>query len=105
MDMPTNIDNLIESSQLLQKGRIGREATLYEVLQIDTTANKTKVREAYIRLKHAYSGQSQALYSLLDDDAARRSMAEIEEAFKVLNDDILRKEYDDKLQREGILVR
>ena len=104
MDTPTNLDSLLDGSKILQKsGMGGRAPTLYDLLQVDASATKTRVREAYIRLKHTYSSQSQALYSLLDDEDARRSMAQVEEAFKILNDDIARKDYDDKLNSSGLL--
>lgn len=66
----------------------------YRVLNISNAANRLEIREAYLRLKGTYGAGSAALYSLIDENEAARHLAEIESAFKVLNDDHLRKEYD-----------
>jgi curved DNA-binding protein CbpA len=105
MDVPANLDSLLENSAFFPRKSAGRVVTHYGVLQVERGASKTKIREAFIRLKHTYSTQSQALYSLLDDDEARRSLQEVEEAFKVLNDERLRKEYDEQLVRDGVVER
>lgn len=66
----------------------------YRVLNVSSAANRLEIREAYLRLKGTYGAGSAALYSLIDEDEAARNLAEIETAFKILNDDHLRKEYD-----------
>lgn len=71
----------------------------YRVLDISTNANRLEIREAYLRLKGTYGAGGAALYSLIDEEEAARQMAEIEEAFRTLNDDQLRREYD---QRRGV---
>ena len=73
----------------------------YEVLEIPTDATKIQVREAYIRLKSTYSNGSQALYSLISDEDAKNTLENLEEAYRVLYDEILRKEYDDTLAVVG----
>ncbi len=66
----------------------------YEVLNVPYGASKSLVREAYIRLKSAFSANANAFYSLISDAEAQAMLAKIEEAFRVLNDDIRRREYD-----------
>lgn len=73
----------------------------YEILQISPSASRVLVRGAFLRLKKTYGSASQALYSLMDDEEARQALAEIEEAFRVLDDDHLRKEHDMLLKTSG----
>lgn len=75
----------------------------YEVLQISPSASRVLVREAFLRLKKTYGSASQAIYSLMDDEEARQALAEIEEAFRILDDDHLRKEHDMQLKSNGDL--
>jgi len=66
----------------------------YEVLNVPFGANKGLIRESYVRLKAAFSAQSNAFYSLISEEEAQNMLGRIEEAFRVLNDDLRRKEYD-----------
>lgn len=66
----------------------------YEILELPTSATRLQVREAYIRLKSMYSANSQVLYSLISEDDARRSIESIDEAYRVLDDELLRRRYD-----------
>lgn len=74
----------------------------YEVLQVDPSVTRLQIREAFLRLKRTYGIGSQAIYSLMSEDEARRQMVEIEEAFRILDDDHLRREYDQRLALTGI---
>ena len=69
----------------------------YEILEVDPEASRMRIREAYIRLKNTYASSSQALYSLMTEEEARSYSIQIDEAYRVLNDDLLRREYDDKM--------
>lgn len=69
----------------------------YGVLGIARHAPRITIREAYLRLKSTYSPGSTALYSLLGSDEAKSQLALIEEAFRVLSDEIARREFDQKL--------
>ena len=71
--------------------------TLYELLDIPTQATRLQIRESYIRLRSTYASGSQALYSLVSDEEARQTLESIEEAYRILDDDHLRKEYDDMI--------
>jgi DnaJ-class molecular chaperone len=72
--------------------------TYYEILGVDPIDSKVKIREVYIRLKKAYSSSSQALYSLMDEQSAKQTLTQIEEAFYTLDNDELRRKYDEKLR-------
>jgi hypothetical protein len=73
----------------------------YEVLNVPFGANKGLIRESYVRLKSAFSAQSNAFYSLISEEEAQSMLGRIEEAFRVLNDDLRRKEYDKILGLDG----
>lgn len=72
---------------------MGRES-LYETLNVAPGSTNSEIRESYIRLKSAFSGQSQALYSLMTDEQAQSTLSGIEEAFRILNDEARRQIYD-----------
>lgn len=69
--------------------------SLYELLDVSTQSTRLQIRESYIRLRSTYSSGSQALYSLVSDEEARQTLESIEEAYRILDDEHLRKEYDD----------
>ncbi|SME93070.1 helix-turn-helix domain-containing protein [Pseudobacteriovorax antillogorgiicola] len=71
--------------------------SFYEVLEISHDASRIQIREAYIRLKNTYSQGNQALYSLISEEDAQESLDSLEEAYRVLYDDRLRKDYDQAL--------
>lgn len=73
---------------------IGQTPNYYQVLNLPFGASRLAVREAYLRLKNTLSGDNNAFYSLMGEDDARVQMELIEKAFRVLNDDTSRLEYD-----------
>ncbi len=75
----------------------GKQRTLYELLNVSPTSTRTEVRESYIRMKNMFSSQNPALYSLMGDDEAQRMLHAVEDAFRVLNDDVKRRQYDIQL--------
>lgn len=68
--------------------------TYYTVLNIDTSASRMMVREAYLRLKSLYNNGGDGLYGISGVDDLQAQLAELDEAFAVLNDDHRRAEYD-----------
>lgn len=68
--------------------------TYYDTLEIMPDASPQEVREAYVRLKSAYSKDGPALYSLLSRDDTDRLLKEIEVAYQILSSPDKRKEYD-----------
>lgn len=73
------------------------QANYYAVLDVDPKATRIQVREAFLRIKSAYGAGSAALYSLVSDEDAREQLARAEEAYRVLNDDLARRDYDQKM--------
>ncbi len=69
----------------------------YELLDVPTSATRMQIREAYIRIKHTYSAGSPALYGLVSDEEAQSMMDKAEEAYRVLDDELLRREYDERV--------
>ncbi len=82
-------------------GQTNSEQNYYEVLEVPFDASKMQIREAYIRLKSTYSNGNQALYSLISDEDAQNTLNQLEDAYRVLYDDILRKDYDQNIAGSG----
>lgn len=79
-------------------GRTGRrKTTYYDILNVSTSASRSEIRSAYIRMRTTFGSQSQALYSLFDEEESQRMLSEIEEAYRVLDDDMKRPAYDQQL--------
>lgn len=81
-------------SGLRQDSSFGASPNYYRVLDVDPRATRMEIRESYLRLKSTYNAGSAALYSLISEDEAKEQMALVEEAFRVLNDDNARHEFD-----------
>lgn len=77
------------------------DATYYEVLEIQPDASAQDIRNAYSRIKSHYRKDNLALYSLMDDSETDEMLQKIEEAFQILSDPELRRDYD---ERHGILA-
>jgi hypothetical protein len=75
--------------------------TYYEVLNVDQTANRLMIREAYLRLKNLYSNGGDALYGMAGADDLARHLTELERAYEVLNDEQKRANYDRSLVTGG----
>jgi len=84
-------------STLRKISDLQRDLSYYDLLEVESDVPRIKIREAFLRLKKTYSSQSQALYSLMNDGAAKTSLSEIEEAYRTLDDEMLRREYDKKI--------
>lgn len=80
-----------------QGSSLSSNQTFYELLDVPTNATRMQIREAYIRIKHTYAAGSPALYGLVSDEEAQSTMDSAEEAYRVLDDELLRKEYDDRI--------
>ena len=79
----------------LEPGSVDRPTiNHYQVLDIDPEASRLDIREAYLRLKNAYSNGNAALYSMVDEREAKANLARIETAFGVLNDNYARRDFD-----------
>jgi curved DNA-binding protein CbpA len=76
-------------------------ATHYNVLNVDPSATRVMIREAYLRLKNLYSNGGDGLYGMAGGGDLTRQIEEIDQAFSVLNDDNQRSAYDRKLLNTG----
>ena len=72
-------------------------STFYNILNVDSSATRLMIREAYLRLKHLYANGSDGLYGLGGGQDSSAAIAELDEAFAVLNDDTRRADYDKTL--------
>lgn len=89
-----NFDPLRPEASPAATPRPAPQPTHYRVLDVAANANRMQIREAYLRLKNTYGSGSAALYSLISEEEAAEQMAQVEEAFRVLNDEISRRDYD-----------
>jgi flagellar biosynthesis protein FlhG len=78
------------------------EQTYYEVLEVSPTATVKEIQRAYERAKETFHTDSLAIYSLFSEQEMNNIQAAIEEAYRVLTDEALRKKYDQShLQTPG----
>lgn len=68
--------------------------TYYTVLNVDANASRMMIREAYLRLKSLYNNGGDGLYGIGGVDDLQSQLAELDQAFSILNDDHRRNEYD-----------
>lgn len=66
----------------------------YDLLEIHPDASPQEIREAYLKLKSAYSKNSVALYSLFDREQTESILEQIENAYEILSNPEKRKKYD-----------
>lgn len=78
------------------------EQTYYEILEVSPTATAKEIQRAYERAKETFHSDSLAVYSLFSEGEIQEIQTAIEEAYRVLTDDALRKKYDQScLQTSG----
>jgi flagellar biosynthesis protein FlhG len=70
------------------------EQTYYEILEISPDATDREIQQAYERVKETFQDDSVAVYSLFSEKEMKKIQAVIEEAYRVLMDETLRKDYD-----------
>jgi flagellar biosynthesis protein FlhG len=70
------------------------EQTYYEILEVRPTATIKEIQTAYDRAKETFHSDSLAIYSLFSEKEISKIQATIEEAYRVLMDEALRKRYD-----------
>jgi curved DNA-binding protein CbpA len=78
------------------------EQNFYEILEVGTDATLQDVERAYRIARATYQPASSATYSLFSDDENAEILRRIEEAYAVLVDPRIRREYDARLRREGV---
>ena len=82
-----------------------KDVNYYEILEVAYDAPQHEVHKAYTRAKSTYAQDNPALYSMFTRDEARDLLKLIEEAYAVLGNHGLRRNYDDNLQKNGAAKR
>jgi DnaJ-class molecular chaperone len=70
------------------------EQTYYEVLEVSPTATSKEIQKAYEHARETFHIDSLAVYSLFSEQEIHEIQVAIEEAYRVLMDEELRKRYD-----------
>jgi len=70
------------------------EQTYYEILEVSPTATLKEIQKAYEHAKETFHIDSLAVYSLFTEQEIQEIQVVIEEAYRVLMDEALRKSYD-----------
>lgn len=70
------------------------EQTYYEILEVSPTATPKEIQKAYEHAKETFHADSLAVYSLFNEQEIQEIQAAIEEAYRMLMDEALRKSYD-----------
>ena len=71
-----------------------KDQTYYEILEVSPTATDKEIQRAYEHAKETFHTDSLAVYSLFSEEEVREIQSAIEEAFRVLMNEALRKSYD-----------
>jgi len=71
-----------------------KDQTYYEILEIDPTATIKEIQRAYEHAKETFHADSLAVYSLFSEEGVKEIQSSIEEAYRVLMDEALRRNYD-----------
>ncbi len=70
------------------------EQTHYEILEVSPDATVKEIQQAYDHGKETFHSDSLAIYSLFSEEEMREIQAAIEEAYRILMDEALRRSYD-----------
>jgi DnaJ-class molecular chaperone len=71
------------------------EQTYYEILEVSPAATAVEIQRAYERARETFHADSLAIYSLFSEEEVKKIQTVIEDAFRVLMDENLRKQYDE----------
>jgi flagellar biosynthesis protein FlhG len=71
-----------------------KDQTYYEILEINPTATIKEIQRAYEHAKETFHVDSLAVYSLFSEEEVKEIQSSIEEAYRVLMDEALRRNYD-----------
>lgn len=78
-----------------------KDQTFYEILEVSPTATAKEIQRAYEHAKETFHADSLAVYSLFSEEEVNKIQESIEEAYRVLMDDGLRKSYDQTHVQKG----
>jgi DnaJ-domain-containing protein 1 len=76
--------------------------TLYDILQISTTATRSEIKRSYISLAKESHPDALLQNGIMDDLEAEKRFSEIARAYKILSDPIERRRYDRELKAKGL---
>jgi DnaJ-class molecular chaperone len=71
-----------------------RDQTYYEILEISPTATSKEIQRAYEHAKETFHADSVAVYSLFSEEEVKGIEGAVEEAYRVLMDETLRRDYN-----------
>jgi len=71
-----------------------KDQTYYEILEVSPTATDREIQRAYEHAKETFHADSLAIYSLFSEGEVEEIQEAIEEAYRVLMNEVLRKSYD-----------
>ncbi len=77
------------------------EQSYYEVLEVSPDATLQEIERAYRIARATYQPSSLATYSLYSESESAEILRRVEDAYAVLSDARLRREYDARLRRES----
>jgi DnaJ-class molecular chaperone len=70
------------------------DQSYYEILEVSHDATVKEIQQAYEHAKETFHSDSLAIYSLFSEEETRKIQSSIEEAYRVLMDEALRRSYD-----------
>ncbi|MBM4306031.1 MAG: hypothetical protein FJ107_00550 [Deltaproteobacteria bacterium] len=70
------------------------DQTHYEILEVSHDATVKEIQQAYEHAKETFHSDSLAIYSLFSEEEMRKIQVSVEEAYRVLMDEALRRNYD-----------
>jgi len=71
-----------------------KDQTYYEILEVSRTATSKEIQRAYEHAKETFHADSLAVYSLFSEKEVKELQEAIEEAYRTLADEGLRRSYD-----------
>jgi flagellar biosynthesis protein FlhG len=71
-----------------------KDQTYYEILEISPTATVKEIQRAYEHAKETFHTDSVAVYSLFSEEEVKEIEEAVEEAYRVLIDETLRRDYN-----------
>jgi flagellar biosynthesis protein FlhG len=71
-----------------------KDQTYYEILEIGPMASPKEIQIAYEHAKQTFHADSVAVYSLFSEEEVKGIEEAVEEAYRVLTDEALRRDYD-----------
>jgi DnaJ-class molecular chaperone len=71
-----------------------KDQTYYEILEVSPTATDKEIQRAYELAKETFHADSLAIYSLFSEEQVKEIQGAVEEAYRVLTNEVLRRSYD-----------